>query len=166
MTDLYEQTTTIVRRVPAPPPAPDLTDPVTGRTVVPDIVEIRLTHIEGEAVTGGAWAAVAVTGPRRLRSGLPGRDITSVGWHQQAKDGAPRPGWLTDLLTAEAATLPPWAPLRLGLATELTSVSLLQRPGGVHEVRWREDGRLRSRRVATTQDADALYRLLTSGDAR
>ncbi|MER7813709.1 hypothetical protein ABZ714_34315 [Streptomyces sp. NPDC006798] len=76
---------------------PDLAAPVTGRTVVPTEVEIRLT--ETSTIDGvEAYAIVSVSGPRRLKSGDTGRRITSAGWERFKADQ--RPGWLTGLLAA------------------------------------------------------------------
>lgn len=95
--------------------ASDLTDPVTGRTVIPRTVLIHLFR----GVTPDSdreWAQVAVYGPRRLKSGELGREISSFGWESQTQHGnslAERPDWLTELL---ADHLPEgWAPSLLGL---------------------------------------------------
>lgn len=65
----------------------DLLDPVTGRTVVPQRVELALSREEGTPDGEKFYASVLVAGPRRLKSGETGREITSLGWHREVVDG-------------------------------------------------------------------------------
>lgn len=95
---------TAVQRVVSVTGKPDLIDPITGRVVIPALVELHLRRDEG--VPGGTreYAYVGVTGPRRLKSRRPGHQITSNGWQRARGDdyrpGAVRPEWLTDELAA------------------------------------------------------------------
>jgi len=111
---------TVVQRVVPVIGRPDLTDPITGRVVIPALVELHLRREEG--VPGGLRerAYAGVTGPRRLKSRAAGQRITSGGWQQARGDGyrpeAIRPDWLTDVL---AKLLPDgWDP------------ALIELPGG------------------------------------
>jgi hypothetical protein len=108
---------TAVQRVVPVTGRPDLTDPVTGRIVIPTMVDLYLRRDEG--VPGGTreYAYVGVTGPRRLKSRAVGQRITSGGWQQARGDGyrpgAIRPDWLTEVL---ADLLPDgWTPALLDL---------------------------------------------------
>lgn len=99
--DTFTLVTVVQRAVPVTGRS-DLTDPITGRTVIPALVELHLRREEG--VPGGVRerAYVAVTGPRRLKSRAAGQRISSGGWQQARGDGyrsgAIRPDWLTDVL--------------------------------------------------------------------
>lgn len=83
--------------------ATDLTDPVTRRTVIPQIVELELNRLTTPD-EDREWANVRVLGPRRLKSGLPGKDISSLGWEGASRYGcygatSTRPEWLTTQLS-------------------------------------------------------------------
>jgi hypothetical protein len=96
----------------------DLRDPVTGRTVIPETVLIHLYRSETPDEER-EWASVHVCGPRRLKDGTAGREISSFGWGSAVQHGNPgnaqRPDWLTALL---AEQLPEdWNPALLGLKT-------------------------------------------------
>lgn len=97
----FTRVTALQRAVPVTG-RPDLTDPTTGRIVIPALVEIHLRCDEG--VPGGTheYASVSVTGPRRLKSGRAGHQITSLGWQHAHGDhyrpGAVRPDWLAQVL--------------------------------------------------------------------
>lgn len=90
---------------------PDLRDPVTKRTVIPASVWIELTRLITPAQTS-EWASVNVYGPRRLKSGEPGAEISSFHWQHARNEGhsgyVDRPAWLTTLI---AEYLPEgWSP--------------------------------------------------------
>ncbi|MET7975788.1 hypothetical protein ABZW44_22635 [Streptomyces mirabilis] len=111
----FERKTTVAIATPAPD-APDLTHPQGTRIVIPQRVELKLTRIE---TPDGCreWALVSVHGPRRLKSGAPGREISIYGWEASAncwgRQSADRPTWLTRLL---ADHLPDgWSPHLLDL---------------------------------------------------
>lgn len=83
---------------------PDLTDPSNGRTVIPARVELIVTRFEGTPDGGRQSTYVAVIGPRRLKSGAPGREITTTGWQNERNKSwrgtvAERPDWLSKLVT-------------------------------------------------------------------
>lgn len=100
-----------------PVSGPDLTDTVTGRTIIPERVLISLNRrFTPEEDSGREWAHVAVYGPRRLKSGAAGREISSFGWQSPNGLGptyVDRPEWLT----REIADHMPegWSPSLLGL---------------------------------------------------
>jgi hypothetical protein len=99
--EYYEVTTTT--EVLFPVSGPDLTDPITGRTVIPQRVLLRLSRrFTPEEDGGREWASVAVYGPRRLKSGEAGREISSFGWASSMQHGNHggmfRPDWLTEEL--------------------------------------------------------------------
>lgn len=78
---------------------PDLQDPITRRTVIPEMVIIYLSRSEDRE-----WAQVSVHGPRRLKSGSRGLAIDSMGWEKAAieplhRAAVERPQWLSHLLT-------------------------------------------------------------------
>ncbi|WP_049569094.1 hypothetical protein [Streptomyces sp. SBT349] len=87
----------------APAGAPDLRDPLTGRTVIPEAVTLRLDRFFRLDRTSEV-ASVTVVGPRRLKSGAVGKRIDSSGWESALNgswltgDRVPRPDWLTNLL--------------------------------------------------------------------
>lgn len=105
---------------PATGATDDLTDPVTGRTLSPVWVRLELVHKETPDEGERRWAHVSVHGPRRLKSGQLGREISSFGWGSALHPGDPhglceRPEWLTGLL---AEHLPDeWHPSLLELPT-------------------------------------------------
>ncbi|WP_329390061.1 hypothetical protein [Streptomyces sp. NBC_01716] len=80
-----------------------LTDPSNSRVVFPARVEITLQLTEGTERGDRTFAYVAVIGPRRLKSGVAGKPITTTGWESARNDGrrghVARPDWLTQLLT-------------------------------------------------------------------
>jgi hypothetical protein len=97
--------------------AADLTDTVTGRTVIPETILLHLYRsVTPEQDGGREWAHVAVYGPRRLKDGTAGREISSFGWQSPNGLGptyVDRPEWLTQAL---ADHLPDgWNPRLLGL---------------------------------------------------
>ncbi|MFD5491532.1 hypothetical protein ACFWH4_00985 [Streptomyces sp. NPDC127091] len=97
-----------------------LTDPSNGRVMLPARVEITLMLFEGTPRGDRAFAYVALIGPRRLKSGVAGKPITSTGWQKTSNEGprgyAIRPAWLTNLL---ADYLPMgWDPALLDLPEE------------------------------------------------
>ncbi|MET9923452.1 MULTISPECIES: hypothetical protein [Streptomyces] len=99
--ETYETRTEITIVIPASG-ATDLTDPFTGRIVIPHRVELRLCHI-ATPDEDRRWAHVAVYGPRRLKSGQPGHEISTHGWHAanpsaSYRPDADRPNWLTQLV--------------------------------------------------------------------
>lgn len=101
MNEVYETRTEITIVIPASG-ATDLTDPFTGRTVIPHHVELGFHHILTPD-EDRRWAHVTVRGPRRLKSGEPGHEISTHGWHAaDPRSGYPapayRPDWLTQLL--------------------------------------------------------------------
>jgi hypothetical protein len=83
--------------------ADDLRDPVVCRTVIPESVELRLIR-ESTPDRTRERAHVTVSGPRRLKSGGPGHEITSTEWEDAQKctwatdEVVARPDWLTDRL--------------------------------------------------------------------
>jgi hypothetical protein len=96
---------------------PDLTDTVTGRTVIPERALISLyRRITPEQDGGREWGHVAVYGPRRLKDGTAGHEISSFGWESTNGLGptyVDRPEWLTQAI---ADNLPEgWNPRLLGL---------------------------------------------------
>ncbi|MFJ1653487.1 hypothetical protein ACIOC2_19280 [Streptomyces sp. NPDC088337] len=108
---------TVFQRVVPVTGRPDLTEPITGRIVIPALLELHLRRDEGTPNGTRERAHVAVTGPRRLKSQQPGKPITSIGWHCANGDdyrrGAARPDWLTEEL---AGLLPDgWDPALLDL---------------------------------------------------
>ncbi|MFJ2719404.1 hypothetical protein [Streptomyces sp. NPDC087437] len=108
---------TVFQRVIPVTGRPDLTDPITGRIVIPALVELHLRRDEGTPKGTREYAYVSVTGPRRLKSRQPGKPITSTGWHRANGDDyrhrAVRPDWLTE----DVAGLLPggWDPALLDL---------------------------------------------------
>ncbi|MFJ9573609.1 hypothetical protein [Streptomyces bacillaris] len=99
--ETYETRTEITIVIPASG-ATDLTDVFTGRIVIPHRVELRLCHIDTPD-EDRRWAHVAVYGPRRLKSGQPGHEISSGCWEGSTvwcgwRKSASRPDWLTQLL--------------------------------------------------------------------
>ena len=116
--EYYEITTET--EVLFPVSGPDLTDPNTGRTVIPERVRMRFNRRFTPAEDGGReWASVAVYGPRRLKSGEAGREISSFGWDTTVQyghhGGMARPDWLTQEL---ADHMPDgWAPQLVSLKT-------------------------------------------------
>ena len=97
----------------------DLTDPITRRTLSPEWVRLELNRKETPDEGVCEWAHVAVYGPRRLKSGELGREISSFGWESAyvysstPGMGETRPEWLT---TALAELLPEgWSPALLKL---------------------------------------------------
>jgi len=100
-----------------PVSGPDLTDTVTKRVVIPERVLISLhREFTPEQDGGREWVHVAVYGPRRLKSGEAGHEISSFGWESTNGLGptyVSRPDWLTQEL---ADHLPDgWSPHLLGL---------------------------------------------------
>ncbi|MEV5347129.1 hypothetical protein [Streptomyces achromogenes] len=77
----------------------DLLDPSTGRTLIPALVQLHLRRTEGAPSGDREYAMVSVSGPRRLKSGSEGRQITCFGWEKARNSGAravvDRPEWLT-----------------------------------------------------------------------
>lgn len=114
--EYYEIRTEVTVIVPASG-AKDLTDHYTRRIVIPERVELGLNRIVTPDETR-EWAYVSVHGPRRLKSGIPGQEISSYGWQDavtESYDGAPtsRPDWLTTLITEH---LPEgWTPVLVDL---------------------------------------------------
>ncbi|MGN7135464.1 hypothetical protein [Streptomyces pseudogriseolus] len=99
--DFYSRATDVTITVPVTGFA-DLMDPNTGYTVIPARVEIDLTHEEDTPNGDKLYAAVTVIGPRRLKSGEPGRQITSLGWRCAVVEGrhgrVERPKELSEVL--------------------------------------------------------------------
>ncbi|WP_069630837.1 hypothetical protein [Streptomyces niveus] len=100
--EFHEIHTEVIVIVPALG-ASDLTDHFTRRIVIPERVELRAVRIV-KPTESREWVSVSVHGPRRLKSGLPGKEISSFGWDSavvESYDGAPtsRPDWLTALIT-------------------------------------------------------------------
>lgn len=97
---------------------PDLADAVSpSRVVIPERVILRLTR----TVQSDSWteqASVSVLGPRRLKSGKPGREISADGWEDtvplRRNPDAVRPDWLTSVITE-------WLPV--GWNTDLVDLS-------------------------------------------
>ncbi|MEW2463073.1 hypothetical protein AB0872_20515 [Microbacterium sp. NPDC047426] len=101
--------------------ASDLTDPITRRTLSPRSVLLELNRKETPNEGVREWAHVAVYGPRRLKSGELGQEISSFHWEDALVEGhssrpaAVRPEWLTAAL---AEHLPDdWSPSLLALPT-------------------------------------------------
>lgn len=99
--------------------ASDLTDPITRRTLSPRSVLLELFRKETPDEGVREWAHVAVYGPRRLKSGELGQEISSFHWeHASVRSnlsdlGEARPEWLT---AAIAEHLPDgWHPRLLEL---------------------------------------------------
>ena len=104
---------------PASGASGDFTDPITRRTLSPASVRLELMRRETPDEGVREWAHVAVYGPRRLKSGELGREISSFGWEKAAVRGSlllrDRPEWLTAAL---AERLPEgWSPRLLDLST-------------------------------------------------
>ncbi|MFF9175919.1 hypothetical protein [Streptomyces sp. NPDC014793] len=78
---------------------PDLLDPSTGRTIIPAFVEVSLRRNQGVPTGDRESAYVSVAGPRRLKSGAAGKQISCYGWDQARNRGArhvvERPDWLS-----------------------------------------------------------------------
>lgn len=97
--------------------ASDLADCWNGRTVIPETIRISLIRVQTPDETR-EWAYVAVSGPRRLKSGAQGAEIESNGWEDafppaKGHTVATRPDWLTREI---ADHLPEgWGPALLGL---------------------------------------------------
>lgn len=113
----YERRT--AAEVTFPASRQDLTDPITGRTLRPEWVRLELVREETADGRAREWAHVAVYGPRRLKSGQLGREISSFGWQDAYLHGArpgtgeARPEWLT---VALAEQLPEgWSRALVGL---------------------------------------------------
>ncbi len=85
----------------------DLTDPITRRTLRPEWVRLELTRRETPDEGVCEWAHVAVYGPRRLKSGELGKEISSFNWqHASVRAnlsdlGEERPEWLTQALAEQ-----------------------------------------------------------------
>ncbi len=101
--------------------ASDLTDPITRRTLSPRSVLLELFRKETPDEGEREWAHVAVYGPRRVKSGELGKEISSFHWEAAVIEGhssrpsTVRPAWLTEAL---AAHLPDgWDPRLLELPT-------------------------------------------------
>ncbi|MFD8226868.1 hypothetical protein ACFV16_22150 [Streptomyces massasporeus] len=119
--DEYSRVTQTTVVVPAVRPSSDaLTDPSNGHVVLPARVEITLRLDVGTPRGDRATAYVAVTGPRRLKSGAVGKPITTIGWEKARNEGprgyVVRPDWLTTVLSEN---LPDgWDPALLELADD------------------------------------------------
>lgn len=107
--------------------ASDLTDPITKRTLSPRSICLELFRKETPDEGERQWAHVAVYGPRRLKSGELGQEISSFHWeHAQLRSslsdlGESRPAWLTAQL---AEQLPDgWDPALLELPLTTKTVS-------------------------------------------
>lgn len=114
----YERTTTTEVTFPATR-GTDLTDPLTHRTQAPEWVRLELHRADSPDEGVREWAHVAVYGPRRLKSGELGQEISSFNWQHayvhgaQPGTGETRPGWLTAALVEQ---LPEgWSPALLEL---------------------------------------------------
>jgi len=96
---------------------PDLADPTSpSRVLIPERVILSLTR-EVRPESAAEWASVSVLGPRRLKSGKPGREISSFGWEGRTQYGnltVSRPDWLTSVI---ADRLP------MGWSTDLVDLS-------------------------------------------
>jgi hypothetical protein len=109
----FSRVTAITRVVPVSG-KPDLTDPSTGRTVVPAFVKLYLRRNEG--VPGGDrdFVYVSVSGPRRLKSYAEGKQISCFGWERERNRGTrhtiDRPEWLALVIFG---LMPDGWPLRL-----------------------------------------------------
>lgn len=93
---------------------PDLMDPSTGRVIIPAFVQLHLRRNEGVPTGDREYAMVSVSGPRRLKSGGAGKQITSFGWDRARNRGArghvDRPDWLAVTIFG---LLPTGWPMRL-----------------------------------------------------
>ncbi|MFJ4828474.1 hypothetical protein ACIP79_00815 [Streptomyces sp. NPDC088747] len=94
----------------------DLPHVLGDRVVIPERVALRLRREETPAGMR-EWAIVGVYGPRRLKSGKPGQEISIHGWDKAVNDwghvSTRRPDWLTERL---AEHLPDgWSPALLEL---------------------------------------------------
>jgi len=84
--------------------ASDLTDPITRRTLSPRSVLVEFFRKETPDEGEREWAHVAVYGPRRLKSGELGHEISSFHWEasfvegHSSRPGVTRPEWLTQAL--------------------------------------------------------------------
>ncbi|WPO70259.1 hypothetical protein [Streptomyces sp. KN37] len=98
---------------------PDLTDPATGRAVVPAFVQLHLRRDAGMPKGDREYAVVSVSGPRRLKSGDIGKEVTTFGWERARNNGrhgdVDRPDWLA---TVVSGLMPGGWPLQL---VELTA---------------------------------------------
>ncbi|MFJ8006150.1 hypothetical protein [Streptomyces fagopyri] len=81
---------------------PDLVDPTNGFVVVPAFVELHLRRDEGLPAGDREYAYASVSGPRRLKSGVEGKSIRTVGWERPRNRGVrrtvARPPWLAQEL--------------------------------------------------------------------
>ncbi|MEU2730062.1 hypothetical protein ABZ650_20330 [Streptomyces griseoviridis] len=84
---------------------PDLMDPSNRRIVIPARVEMHFRRDEGTPRGDREYVYVCVVGPRRLKSGEPGKPIASTGWERSRVEGrwgyVDRPDWLTGLIAAQ-----------------------------------------------------------------
>ena len=119
VSDAYTRITQAIVTVPVKD-KPDLHEPQprgTWLTVIPTRVRIALTQEEGRSGGDRAYALVFVYGPRRLKSGAVGKEITTTGWEASRIEGKncfiDRPDWLTKVI---AENLPRgWDPALVGL---------------------------------------------------
>ena len=90
--------------VHAPVDADGLFEPTTGRTVIPETVEMTIGWDYGTDNSTRVYASVWVRGQRLLKSGDLSRRITVSGWEVPVVEGRHgvqyRPQWLTDLIAA------------------------------------------------------------------
>ncbi|MFF2184626.1 hypothetical protein [Streptomyces sp. NPDC058155] len=83
----------------------DLPAPGREPTVIPARIEMWLTREEGTPRGIRESAYVSVVGPRRLKSGAPGKEISTGGWESARNEHwrgghVDRPEWLTELIAA------------------------------------------------------------------
>lgn len=82
---------------------PDLTDPSTGRVIIPAFVQLHLRRDVGTPRGDRETAMVSVSGPRRLKSGAAGKEITCFGWDRARNNGSrgqvDRPEWLAAVVS-------------------------------------------------------------------
>ena len=105
--------------------ASDLTDPITRRTLSPRTVLVEFFRKETPDEGEREWAHVVVYGPRRLKSGELGQEISSFHWEaavivgHSSRPSVARPEWLTHSLADHLPT--GWSPSLLELPQAVTS---------------------------------------------
>ena len=103
----YERKTVAEIIFPAAGRGSDLNDPITRRSLRAEWVRLELVRKETPDEGACEWAHVAVYGPRRLKSGALGKEISSFGWESAyvygsaPGTGEARPEWLSAALAEQ-----------------------------------------------------------------